>query len=159
MSGRSGRLHPRPQWTALHARSKCSSTSGRAGELFQGKEPHNPFVYSLKKYPRPRVRGESENTACFFLSFPQENINFKGFLESSGVNFVVSFRIFTPCFSSTFYRSFLLIPGLENSPARSSESILLCAHSILVALYVPAVRAENSKYANTIDRRATIQVH
>jgi hypothetical protein len=100
---RPGRPYPRPQWTALHVRSKCSSTSGRAASSFNTeKELHNPFVYSLKKYPRRRVRGTNENTTCFCLSFSQENTNFKGFLVSSGVNFLVSFRIFTPCFSNTF---------------------------------------------------------
>jgi hypothetical protein len=118
----------RPPWTALHARSKYSSTSGRAGELFSGKRTAQSVrLFSKKVPPASRTRHERKHS-LFSLSFSQENSNFKAFLVSRVVNFVVSFRVFTPCFSSTFYRSFLLIPGLQNYPARSSESILRCAY-------------------------------
>jgi hypothetical protein len=81
--GRLGRLHPRPGWTTLHARSKMLFHERSSWRTPSGKEPHNPLIYFTKKCPASRSEARTKIHRVFAPPSRNKISILKGFLLSS----------------------------------------------------------------------------
>jgi hypothetical protein len=73
------------------------------GQCYQSRVTDRAYSRVWKTIP-PGTRGKRENMTYFFPHHFPIMPNSNGFLESRGVIFMASFRIFTPRFAITFLR-------------------------------------------------------